>query len=157
MYVTDSLLCEKGGRRRIRVCERPAPSVDDRGRARRAEATIAQVLGIVYAPSDLHLPPTLRVVLAPHLRGHDPGRGFGCRVALSVNPTCPLLTPKLRATAVASMTDNGRIPKRRWTTGCVQVSDGQEGHRLRRVRVERDVRARKPGGEPLGIKTTRAS
>ena len=62
MSVADSLLCEKGDRRRIRVRERPTPSVDDRGRACRAKATIAQVLGIVHAPSDLHLPPPLRVV-----------------------------------------------------------------------------------------------
>ena len=62
MSVADSLLCEKGDRRRIWVRERPTPIVDDRGRACRAKATIAQVLGIVHAPSDLYLPPTLRVV-----------------------------------------------------------------------------------------------
>ena len=55
MSVANSLPCEKGGRRRIRVREHPTPSVDDRGRACRAQAPIAQVLGIVYALSDLHL------------------------------------------------------------------------------------------------------
>ena len=56
MPVADSLLCEKGGRRRIRVRERPTPSVDDRGRACRAEATIVQVLGIVYRAISTFLP-----------------------------------------------------------------------------------------------------
>ena len=56
MYVTDSLLCEKGSHRRIRVCERSTPSVNDRGRACCAEATFAQVLSIVYQAISTFLP-----------------------------------------------------------------------------------------------------
>ena len=56
MSVADSLLCEKGGRCRIRVRERPTPSVDYRGRACRAEAMIVQVLGIVYRAISTFLP-----------------------------------------------------------------------------------------------------
>ena len=87
MSVADSLLCEKGGRRRIRVRERPTLSVDNRGRAYRAAATIAQVLGIVYRANSTFLPRSAcrlegerRVRIARH-RARNSG---------AARPTCSL-------------------------------------------------------------------